>query len=153
MEKILVVDDEKGLVDIITEVLTDDGYGVTGTTDSTEAVELIRENRFDLVITDLKMPKVDGLEITRIVKDKSESTDVILITGYASMESAVEALKKNVYDYILKPFNINDISNTVKRALERQRLIHQNEKLRGKIEKNLNDITTLYEISKIMTST
>ncbi len=153
MEKILVVDDEQGLVDIITEVLTDDGYDVTGITDSVEAVELIRDNHFDLVITDLKMPKVDGIEITRIVKDKSESTDVVVITGYGSMETAVESLKKNVYDYILKPFNINDISNTVKRVLERQRLVRQNEKLREKIEKNLNDITTLYEISKIMTYT
>lgn len=153
MEKILVIDDEKGLVDIITEVLSGEGYDVTGLSDSKEAVKIINENHFDLVITDLKMPGIDGIEITNTVKNKSEDTEVIVITGYASLESAVESFKKDVYDYLLKPFNIADIASTVKRAVERKRLMRQNERLREKVEKNLNDITTLYEISRILTST
>ena len=152
MEKILVVDDEKELVDIISEVLLEEGYEVEGITDPVEAIKLINENEFNLVITDLKMPLVDGIEVTNAAKNKSKDTEVIVITGYGSLESAIEALKKDVYDYILKPFNVTDISNTVNRVIEKQRLARLNKELKTKIEKNLNDITTLYEISKIISS-
>ena len=153
MGKILVIDDEKVLVDIISEILIEDGYTVKSTTDPVEAIKLINEDSFDLVITDLKMPNIDGLEITNAVKNKSKGTEVIVITGYGSLESAVEALKKNVYDYILKPFNVIDISRTVKRVFEKLELESLNRELKAKIEKNLNDITTLYEISKVISST
>ncbi len=153
MEKILVIDDEEGLVNIITEILIEEGYDVTGTTDPAEGIKLINENHFDLVITDLKMPKVSGLEITNSAKKKSKDTDVIVVTGYGSLDSAIKALKIDVYDYILKPFNVTDITNTVRRVFEKHKLLRLNEELKTKLEKNLNDITTLYEISKFISST
>jgi len=152
MEKILIVDDEQGVVEIISEILEVEGYKIESTTDPKKALELIKEYNFNLVITDLKMPEVDGIEITKTAKKKNKDTDIIVITGYASLESAISALRQKVYDYILKPFNISEILLTVEKVFEKQRLKKANVELNKRIEKALNNITTLYEISKIINS-
>jgi len=152
MEHILVIDDELGMIDIISAVLKDNGYSVTGHQDSEAALKAIRENSFDIVITDLKMPKRDGIQITQEVKKISPETEVIIITGYASLGSAIEALKSGVFDYIFKPFNLSEIVMTVNKVAERIRLRRLNQELNQKIEKALSDLTMLYEVSKIINS-
>ena len=150
MEKILIVDDEPGVVEIISEILEVEGYRIEATTDPKEGLKFIEKTNYNLIITDLKMPEVDGIEITKAAKNKNKETDVIVITGYASLESAISALRQNVYDYILKPFNISEILLTVEKVFEKQRLKKTNVELNKKIEKALNNITTLYEIGKII---
>jgi len=153
MEKILVVDDEAGVIEVIKEAFLDEDYEIISTTDSKEAKELIQNNDFNLIITDLKMPNIDGLEITKVAKEVNSKTDVVVVTGYASIESAVESLKSNIYDYILKPFQVSEIKITVNKVFEKQRLARTNAKLNEQVKKVLNDITTLYEISRITNST
>ncbi len=149
---ILIVDDEAEFVEVIQEVLRGEGYDVVGITDPSRAIELVHKNRYDLIITDLKMPGVDGLELTRAAKEQNESTEVIVITGYASLESAMMALKHGVYDFMLKPFDVADIHKTVKNAMEKIRLRRENEYLTHKLEKTLSDLSTVYEISRFINS-
>jgi len=153
MEKILVVDDETGILEVIEEAFMDEEYDIVSTTDPKRAIDLIRKDTFNLIITDLKMPEIDGLEITKVAKEVNSKTDIIVITGYASIESAVESLKYNIYDYILKPFQVSEIKSTVEKIFKKQRLERANERLNAQVKKILNDITTLYEISRITNST
>jgi CheY-like chemotaxis protein len=150
--RILLIDDEPGLVEIIEDVLGGGAYDLTATTDSTNAMELIQNQHFDLVITDLQMPVVDGIKITETVAAQDGDTDVIVVTGYGSLETAITALKHDVYDYILKPFNVMDIESTVERVFKKRELEEQNALLQGQVADNLNQLTTLYEIARFINS-
>lgn len=150
MENIIVVDDEPEVIEILTEILDSAGYNVHGYTNPEEAIKAIQANTYDIVFTDLKMPKVDGIQVTKAAKKVSAETEVIVITGFASLESAIEALKQDVFDYIFKPFNVSEILFTVNKVTERIRLRRLNQELSKKIEKALSDVTMLYEISKII---
>lgn len=150
MYDILVVDDEAGITEILSEVLQNKGYNVNSFQDPEKALKEIQSKTYDIVLTDLKMPKVDGIQIAKAAKKKSAETEVIVITGYASLESAIKALKQNVYDYLFKPFNISEILFTINKASERIRLKRENQELNRKFENALADISMLYEISKII---
>ncbi len=126
MEKILVVDDEQSLRDVLSIMLKRAGYTVTMATDGEEAVELLNKEIFDLVITDLKMPKVDGMEVLKAVKSTSPETVVLIITAFASADSAVEAMKQGAYDYLTKPFQVDEVQLIVRNALEKRRLTTEN---------------------------
>lgn len=126
MEKILVVDDEQGLRDVLSIMLKRAGYAVTIAMDGEEAIELLNKEIFDLVITDLKMPKVDGMEVLRAVKSTSPETVVLIITAFASADSAVEAMKQGAYDYLTKPFQVDEVQLIVRNALEKRRLTTEN---------------------------
>ena len=126
MEKILVVDDEPGLRDVLSIMLKRAGYAVTMATDGEEAIELLNKEIFDLVITDLKMPKVDGMAVLRAVKSTSPETVVLIITAFASADSAVEAMKQGAYDYLTKPFQVDEVQLIVRNALEKRRLTTEN---------------------------
>ena len=116
MEKILVVDDEPGILELLTEVLAGDGYAVEGFTDPRKALKALEDDHFDIIITDLKMPDIDGIQLTHSAKAINQEIQVIVITGYASLESTLNAFKQDVYEYILKPFNASDILMTVRKA-------------------------------------
>ena len=126
MEKILVVDDEQGLRDVLSIMLKRAGYAVTTATDGEEAIELLNKEIYDLVITDLKMPKVDGMEVLRAVKSTSPETVVLIITAFASADSAVEAMKQGAYDYLTKPFQVDEVQLIIRNALEKRRLTTEN---------------------------
>ena len=126
MEKILVVDDEQGLRDVLSIMLKRAGYAVTMATDGEEAIELVNKEIFDLVITDLRMPKVDGMEVLRAVKSTSPETVVLIITAFASADSAVEAMKQGAYDYLTKPFQVDEVQLIIRNALEKRRLTTEN---------------------------
>jgi two-component system response regulator PilR (NtrC family) len=129
--RILVVDDEKSMRELLTFILKKEGYEVTAPERGEQALELARREPFDLVITDVRMPKVDGLEILKAVKDSAPETAVIMISAFSSVETAVEAMKLGAYDYINKPFRVEEIKLIVKNALERKRLLDENIRLQS----------------------
>jgi len=119
---ILVVDDEEIMRSFLQDVLAGEGYQVDGAPTGEEAVNKASRKRYDLVITDIKMPGIDGMGVLSQVKELSPTTEVVVMTGYASLESAVESMKMGAADYITKPFNIDQIRIVVAKTLERRRL-------------------------------
>lgn len=135
--KILIVDDEKGMRDLLSKVLRKEGYQVFLAQDGEEGLEFIKNYSIDIVIADLDMPVMNGLEMIKQAKEFDPAITIIIITAYASMETAIEALKLGAYDYLIKPFNIDDIKHTVSKAAERISLISQNLYLKSEIEERL----------------
>ncbi len=133
-QKILVVDDEKSMCDFLEIMLNKEGYEVTSTTSGEQALELLDNNLYSMVLTDVKMPVVDGFEILRKTKEVSPDTVVIMITAYGSPEGAVTAIKEGAYDYITKPFRVEEVKLTIKKSLERSTLIKENIRLRQAVE-------------------
>jgi len=132
--KILVVDDERSMREFLTIMLQKDGHDVASASNGKEAVDCIVQKTFDIVITDLKMPQLDGIDVLKTVKESAPETVVIMITAYASAETAVDAMKQGAYDYITKPFKIEEIKLIVRNALEKRRLREENLILRRKIQ-------------------
>jgi len=132
--KLLVVDDEKSMCDFLEIMLKKEGYDVTCTTRGEEALELLEHNLYNMVLTDIRMPGVDGFEILRKTKDVSPDTAVIMITAYGSPEGAVAAMKEGAYDYVTKPFRIDEVKLTIRKALERSALLQENIQLRQVVE-------------------
>jgi DNA-binding NtrC family response regulator len=126
MNKILVVDDEKDICRVLEFLLSGEGYSVKTALSGEAAVEVLGKEDFDLVLTDLKMEKVDGIAVLEEARRLNPDTVVILMTAYASVESAVEAMKRGAADYIAKPFVNEEIRLTVRRALEQARLRSEN---------------------------
>ena len=132
--RILVVDDEKSMRDLLSITLDKEGYDVLTAAGGEPAIETLHRESVDVVITDLRMPKVDGLQVLRIAKEISPDTAVIMITAVASTETAVEAMKLGAYDYITKPFKLDEVNLIVRNALERKRLRDENLYLRKQLE-------------------
>jgi len=116
-KSVIVIDDEKVVCDMTKLVLSIEGYEVETFTDSKKALERIKEKEFDLVITDLKMEDVDGMDILKTVNKLYPNTKVIMITAYATLDTAIEALRKRVFDFFPKPIKIKELKKTVKDAL------------------------------------
>jgi two-component system, NtrC family, response regulator PilR len=132
--RVLVVDDEKSMRDLLSITLEKEGYDVQTAAGGEAAIESLHRDPVDVVITDLRMPKVDGLQVLRATKDISPDTAVIVITAVASTETAVEAMKLGAYDYITKPFKLDEVNLIVRNALERKRLRDENLYLRRQLE-------------------
>jgi two-component system response regulator PilR (NtrC family) len=120
MAKILVVDDDQGMRDFLEIMLGREGYEVAAIADAIKALNRLKKESFDLVITDLKMPKMDGIEFLKGIKEVSPETVTILITAYASGETALSAMKEGAFDYIEKDFDVEDLKKIVRSALERR---------------------------------
>jgi signal transduction histidine kinase len=123
--RILIVDDEDSVVVTLRGILELDGYEITATTSANEARELMQREYFDVVLTDLRMDGVEGTELLKELHDRASETAAIVLTGYASVDSAVLALREGAYDYLLKPCEVLDLRTTVKRAIERSQLAGQ----------------------------
>ena len=122
-ERILVVDDEPNMLRLLKTILMDKtGYEVTTTNNPLEVSKLLQEDHYDLVITDLKMPLVDGIDLIGIVRNIDATMPIIVITAYGTIETAEEAIQKGAYDFITKPFRKETILITIKRALEWKRM-------------------------------
>jgi len=132
--RILVVDDEKSMRDLLSITLEKEGYDVLTAAGGEPAIEALHRESVDAVITDLRMPKVDGLQVLRVAKEISPDTAVIMITAVASTETAVEAMKLGAYDYITKPFKLDEVNLIIRNALERKRLRDENLYLRRQLE-------------------
>lgn len=121
--RILVVDDEEMLCDMLFDVLSQAGYTVKTARDGNDAIAQIENEPFEIVITDLKMPGMSGLELLQRVQKINPDICVLIITTYSTVESAVNAMKLGAYDYICKPFELDEIKVIIERAVERQRLL------------------------------
>ncbi|MCG6551518.1 MAG: sigma-54 dependent transcriptional regulator [Candidatus Magnetominusculus sp. LBB02] len=133
MGKILVVEDEKSMNDILKLLLEGEGYDVISAFDGREGIEILRQDIFDIVITDIKMPVGSGHEILKEVRELSPETMVLMITAFGTTEDAIEAMKAGAYDYINKPFKIDEIRLIVKNALERRLLSREVKNLRSQV--------------------
>ncbi|NOR17584.1 response regulator [candidate division WOR-3 bacterium] len=133
--KILVVDDEEIMRCSLSDWLKEDGYDVLAVEDGYQALEKIKKEEWDLAIVDLKMPKMDGIEVLKKVNKSKPGLPVIIITAYATVDSAVMAIKEGAADYVVKPFNPEEISRVVARLVEHQRLIKDNIHLRKELTK------------------
>ena len=126
MSSILVVDDEKSMRELLVIVLEKDGHQVATARNGEVAVKMIEESDFDVVLTDINMPRANGIDVLDAVKRIHSSTPVIMMTAFASAETAVETMKKGAYDYITKPFKIEDLQLIIKNAVEKKQLSAEN---------------------------
>jgi len=134
-EKILAVDDEPDMLKLLSMIIREKtSYEIQTTNNPLEALELAKQGGFALVITDLKMPGVDGIEILEGVKKIDEDIPVIILTAYGAMESAKEAMQKGAFDFITKPFKKEQILYTIERAFKMSRLQMENKMLRDKLK-------------------
>jgi len=133
-ERILVVDDEENMVHFLTKFLRAEGFEVEGAGTGEAALERLRTAPFELVLTDLKLPDADGIEILKAARELHAETVVVLITAYGTIESAIEAMRAGAYDYVTKPFRASEILQVVNKALERVRLRREVSQLRKAVE-------------------
>lgn len=147
--KILVVDDERAIRDFFSETLREEGYEVLSAGGGDEASAIIREENVQIAICDIKMPGMDGLELLRYIRDVSPETVVILVTAYASVETAVNALRSGAFDYFLKPLIFEDIITKISRIDEYLKVKRENQNLRQEVEAQY-DFQNMIAKSKLM---
>ncbi len=138
--RILVVDDERVIREILAEFLTLEGFSVHTVEDGEKALTELRLRPYDLLITDLKMPRLSGLQLLEKIEQERLGVLTVLMTGFGTVETAIEAMKKGAYDYLLKPFKVEEVIHVVQRALYRQRLQTENIRLR--------EALTIYKVSE-----
>ncbi len=134
MAHILIVDDEKNYRIILARLLEDAGYRVTAVENPFAALELIGRDEVDLVISDLRMPHMDGMAFYRTLREQHDQLPLILMTAFATVETALQAMKQGVFDYLTKPFKNEEILLVVNKALEYSRLRRENDLLRRQLE-------------------
>jgi len=133
--KILIVEDERPALRNLEHIMKKEGYEVQGTLSGSNALKLLEEQEYDLVLTDLRMEKVDGIEVLERAKRLYPDAEVIMITAYATIPTAVETMKKGAYDYIAKPFKLDEVRKVVRAALEKVHLRKENSNLREQLER------------------
>ena len=138
--KILVVDDERDIRDGSERILTRKGYKVTTASNGEEALRYVEETQFAIVLLDLKMPGMDGLEVLRQIRETHPDTLVIVITGYATIETAIEAMKRGAYDFMPKPFKPDQLRIVVDRAIELKQLTDEARRLQEERQRTLKDL-------------
>ncbi|MCB0349765.1 MAG: sigma-54-dependent Fis family transcriptional regulator, partial [Bdellovibrionales bacterium] len=134
-QRILVVDDEESIREFLEIMLRKEGYEVTTACDGEQAIDLFKKKSFDMVISDMQMPKVTGLELLKHIKDQSPDTIFFMITAFATAETAVEAMKIGAYDYITKPFKIDEVRINIANALKSKSLEGENRILKKELVK------------------
>ncbi|RTZ93865.1 MAG: sigma-54-dependent Fis family transcriptional regulator, partial [Deltaproteobacteria bacterium] len=148
-QRILVVDDEKDIRTMLKILLSKEGYNVDTASGGLAALEKIEKTFYPLIISDIRMPDLSGLDLLKKVQEKSPRSLMILVTAYASNETAIEGMKHGAYDYITKPFKIDEIKVVIKNALERQILKEENLKLKQKLSTSIEDLGVIGS-SKLM---
>ncbi len=149
MAKILVIDDEKPIRNTLQEILEYEDHKVEIAADGFEGLEKAKENKYDIILCDIKMPNMDGIEVLEKLELVSPDVPVIMISGHGSVETAVEALKKGAYDFIEKPLELNRLLVTIRNALERKDLVVETKKLKRKVSKTYDMVGNSDAISKI----
>lgn len=145
MEKgrILIIDDDEIVRKSCERILSPEGFLIISAKDGKEGLKLLSKKTFDLVLTDLRMPDMDGIEVLKKVKEIGPDIEVIVITGYGTIKSAIEAIRHGAYDYIEKPFSPEELLNVVERSIERRNLILENTRLRQEVQ-------ALYRVENIV---
>jgi DNA-binding NtrC family response regulator len=137
MEKILVVEDKESMSQMLKETLELEGYEIIIARDGAEGIRVIRENKADIVLTDLKLPRKDGIEVLKASKDENPMIPVIVMTAFGSIETAVNAMKSGAYDFITKPIDTDYLLLLIKRALSNRRLVTENLLLKDTLSKHV----------------
>ncbi|MFW5905965.1 MAG: sigma-54-dependent transcriptional regulator [Desulfobia sp.] len=152
---LLVIDDEKVALKNLTYILEKEGYEVTPVQDGTIALSYIKKQEYHLILTDLKMEKVDGMDILNYTRKNYPDTEVIMITGYATVDSAIEAMKAGAYHYIAKPYKIEEVRKIVREALEKHSLKRKNQELQRELKsykKSTDFIANDYRMRRVLSS-
>jgi len=147
--KILIVDDEVNLLEVLSDVLRKKGYLVATAQNGLEALEKLKERYFNIAIVDLKMPKMGGMELLEAMRERYPQTLVVILTGYATIKNAVDAMKKGAYDYLVKPFGPEEILLIVNKIMEEENLREENRFLRAELEKKGEIITQNQEMCRL----
>jgi DNA-binding NtrC family response regulator len=132
--KILVVDDEESMCKFMEIMLKREGYSVSSSQDAASALEQIKTENYDLVVADLMMPEMSGIELLSSARSVNPNLDFIMMTAFASVDSAIEALKKGAFDYITKPFKVDEIKIAVKKSLEQKKIVKENLQLKKELK-------------------
>ena len=140
-ERILIVDDEEAIREVVSTLLTAQGYQCKTAANGEEAIRSMRDGGFDLVLSDLVMPGVDGLKLIEMVRGYDADIPVIMVTAMHDISTAIEAMRRGAYDYILKPFEKEQLFLSVRRALEHRRLIYENRLYQQELERRVEERT------------
>lgn len=149
MSKILLIDDERSIRISLREILEYENYEVLEAQDGIEGLQKIKEEEFDLVLCDVKMPKMDGIEVLEQAKNLEKCPQFIMISAHGSIETAVEATKKGAFDFIPKPPDLNRLLLTVRNALEKKQLVNETKILRGKLSKKFDMVGNSPALSRV----
>src|SRR5687767_727284 len=151
MTDILIVDDEKAIRKTLTEILSFEGYKIDEAPDGEEALKCFKEKTYDVVLCDIKMPKLDGLEFLQKATEHNPDVPIIMISGHGTIETAVEAVKKGAYDFIQKPPDLNRLLITIRNAMERNSLVTETKVLRrraSKVQEMIGESTPIKKIKE-----
>lgn len=148
LTRILIVDDNAEIREIVKEYLADEDCLIEGSKNGKEALEKYNKTPYDIIITDLKMPELSGIDLIKLIKQKTDSTEFIIITGYASLDTAMEAIKIGAFDYIVKPFRMEELKVAVKNAKEKIILKKTNEELLRKLKNFYSELERYNQMEK-----
>src|SRR5260221_3327572 len=123
MSNILIIDDEKAIRKTLSEILSYEGYKIDEAGDGEEGLKKVKEKAYDVILLDIKMPKIDGIEFLEKTKETNPDIPIIMISGHGTIETAVEAVKKGAYDYISKPPDLNRLLITIRNAMDKNTLV------------------------------
>ena len=132
--KILFVDDDQQILSMVEQFLSRCGFNVTTESSGQKAIEMVRENHFCVVFTDLNMPEISGMELLRQIKAVSSETEVIIVSGYGTIETAIQAMKLGSYDFLQKPINFDRFKILIDRIIEKQKLKEENQLIRNRLK-------------------
>ena len=138
MSKILIIEDEAAIRRVLKKIISEesDTYDVYEAEDGLRGIELIKENDYDLVLCDIKMPKMDGVEVLEKTKKIKPEIPIVMISGHGDLDTAVNTMRLGAFDYISKPPDLNRLLNTVRNALEKKVLVVENKRLKKTVSKN-----------------
>src|SRR5688572_12185056 len=140
MPRILVVDDEKSIRKTLREILEYEDFKVDEAADGAEGLSLLQKDKYDIILCDIKMPKVDGMEVLDKVIESAHDVPIIMISGHGNIETAVEAVKKGAYDFIAKPLDLNRLLVTIRNAMDKSKLVTETKVLKKKVTKTFDMI-------------
>ena len=149
MAKILVIDDEKSIRNTLKEILEYEGHEIKDAPDGIEGLEIAFAEKFDIILCDIKMPKMDGIEVLEKLLERIPDIPIIMISGHGTIETAVEAIKKGAYDFISKPLDLNRMLITLRNAMEKTTLVHETKSLKRKINRSTEMVGASEPIQKI----
>ena len=153
MSKILIIEDEEAIRRVLVKILSEENpkYQVSQAGDGLSGVEMIKKEDFDLVLCDIKMPKMDGVEVLEAIKKLKPETPIVMISGHGDLETAVSTMRLGAFDYISKPPDLNRLLNTVRHALDRKALVKENKQLKKRISQKYNMVGKSQPIEHIKT--
>ena len=149
MAKILIIDDERSIRNTLKEILEYEKHEVKDAPDGLEGLRMAESEKFDLVLCDIKMPKMDGLEVLSRLQDASPDIPVVMISGHGTIETAVEAIKKGAYDFISKPLDLNRVLITLRNAMDKSSLVHEAKTLKKKVNRQSEMVGNSEALEKI----